>query len=133
MNFVTAKAALYVGCQGNFTEIRQVALDYCQGHDYSLEYIYQDTGSSQPILQSVREMMEERAFHLLLIPSVEHIYENQLGQLLNFLIDAQEAHVDIVCLTPTPTNLYTQALAIVPQSMEQTTNLDDIVRCLRYR
>ena len=76
---------------------------------------------------------EARNFHLLLIPSAEHIYGKQLGQMLTFLIEAQEAHVDVVCLEPKPTSLYTQGLAIVPPSIEHMTTVEDIVRCLRFR
>ena len=133
MNLVTAKAALYIGYHGDTTDIQQQALAYCQTHDYVLTSIYQDTGTTQPVLNTVKEAMEARDFHLLLIPSAEHIYGKQLGQMLTFLIEAQEAHVDVVCLEPKPTSLYTQGLAIVPQSIEHMTTVEDIVRCLRFR
>jgi hypothetical protein len=133
MNFITAKAALYVSAQSNVSEIQQQALDYCQTHDYALTAIYHDTGNSQPVLHTVKEAMEERAFHLLLIPSVDHLYGSQLGYLLNFLIDAQESRIDVVCLQPQPTNLFAQGLAIVPQQAEYATNLDEVIHCLRYR
>ena len=75
--------------------------------------------------------MKAGGFQLLLIPSVEHIYKEKLRQMYTFLMVAQEAHIDIVCLEPEPASVYTQRLEIMPQAINHTTTVEEIVRCLR--
>ncbi len=131
--------ALYLSQEGEHAqEGVEQAEAYCKEHGYHLWKggIYQND-EPHIALDWVREVMNVLAIHTLLIPSLEHIHPNHIGYVLKFLIEAQEANVEVVCLNPAPTRLSHFTLAVVPLTQEQqatgAVTLPDIVSCLRFR
>ena len=119
-------------------EFMKKARDYCEERGYVLWNgdIYQDQ-EPYVALDWVKEVMNSLAIRTLLLPTVQSIHPTDIGYVLNFLIEAQERHVEVVCLNPVPTRLNQYTLAIVPWSQEQQAAgiapLSDVIRCLRLR
>lgn len=92
---------------------------YCEerGHVLWNGDIYQDQ-EPQIALEWVRKIMNAFA-HTLLIPTIQSIHPTDVGYILNFLIEAQERCVEVICLEPAPTRLNQYALAIIPYTQEQ--------------
>ncbi len=80
--------------------------------------------------------MEAQEFHLVCLHSFDHVDEN-MGHILNFLQDAQECHVEVVCLHPVPLRLGELGLCITPLTQEQRAaryaSIAEVIRCLRFR
>jgi len=139
MQVTGMRVALYLSQEGESDQDRiGQAEAYCEEHGYHLWKggIYQNDGPHLA-LDWVREVMNVLAIHTLLIPSFEHIHPHHIGYILKFLIEAQEANIEVVCLNPAPTRLNRFTLAVVPLTQEQQASgaitLPDIVRCLRFR
>jgi hypothetical protein len=133
------KKALYLSreggqAQGSFEQ----AQVYCEEHGYRLWKGEPCQHDDPPLaLDWVREVMKGLGIHMLLLPSLEHIHPSHIGSILTFLIAAQEAGIEVICLNPVPTPLNRLTLSIVPLAQEQqeagVVSLQDIVQCLRSR
>jgi hypothetical protein len=119
-------------------EFMRKARAYCEERGYVLWNgdIYQD---QEPCiaLDWVKEVMNSLTIRTLLIPTIQSIHPTDMGYVLNFLIEAQERHVDIVCLEPVSARLNQYTLAIVPWTQEHQAAgiapLPDVIRSLRLR
>ncbi len=130
-------AALYI--YGERCDALRQAEVYCEEHSYVLEEerIYQDIEEPRVALRWLCDAMEDLAFSLLLVSSLHHISAN-VGQILNFLQEAQECQVEVVCLEPEPRRLSELELVIAPFDRERSVgteraNLTDVVWLLRTR
>jgi hypothetical protein len=133
--------ALYLSQGGVQKEVFvRKAEAYCWEHGYVLWSgdVYQEQDQESGIaLEWVKEVMNGLAIHTLLIPSIQHIHPTDIGYVLNFLMEAQQCHVEVVCLEAMPTRLNQFTLAIIPLTQEQraigSMPLSDIIRRLRLR
>lgn len=137
--FEKKNVALYLSQEGEDTQsFLRRAEAYCKEHRFHL-WIGEIFQEQEPhlALDWIREIMDAITIHTILVPSLEHLHATHMGYLLNFLIEAQEAKVKIVCLDPTPTLLQNFTLAVVPLTTELqaagVVSLPEIVRCLRVR
>lgn len=111
---------------------------YCEEHGYVL-WNGEISLEQEPhiALDWVREIMNLLSIPVLLLASLQSIHPTDLGHVLNFLIEAQERRVEVICLDPAPTRLSQYTLAIVPWSQEQQAAgippLPAIIRDLRLR
>jgi hypothetical protein len=133
--------ALYLSQGGAQREdFIQKAEAYCQQHGYVLWNgdVYQDRDQEPHIaLDWVREVMNGLTIHTLLLPSIQYIHPTDTGYILNFLIEAQQCDVEVICLDTEPARLNTYTVAIVPRTQEQraagVASLPDVIRRLRLR
>ena len=121
-------------------EFMSRAQAYCEEHGYVLWNgdIHHDQDQEPHIaLDWVKEIMNSLAIHLLLIPTIQSIHPTDSGHVLNFLMEAQERRVEVICLYPVPTRLNQYTIAIVPWTQEQRAAgiapLPDVIRHLRLR
>lgn len=134
MQIITARAALYSVYAEEKGDVLQSAEIYCTKQGYFLEGVYYDIDSSKAMFADLQDAIDRQAFQVLLLPSFDHIYKHHLGHVLNFLIDALAAGIEVICLDPQPTRLCQQGLMIVPHTQTpQAANLEEIVHCLRSR
>ena len=119
-------------------EFRQKARAYCEEHGYALWSgdICQEQ-ESYIALDWVKEIINSLSLQVLLLPGIRSIHPTDIGYILNFLIEAQERHVEVICLEPEPTWLSQYTLAIIPYTEEQRAegiaSLPGVIRSLRLR
>lgn len=139
MQHMCRRLALYLSQEGEHDqETMKLAQVYCEQHGYRLwkGEISQDDLPDMA-LDWIRDVVNALTPRLLLLPSLTHLHPAHLGAILTFLIEMQEANVEILCLDHTPTSLKQFTLAIVPLTQEQqgvgAISLPEIIRCLRFR
>jgi hypothetical protein len=137
LNTTGKRAALYINApHGSEKDVIQQAHDYCReyGYTFNTYHIYQDTNAMQPSLVWLKDAMDNLAFHVVLVPSLSHI-NTHMGRVLNFLQDAPDCQIEVVCLDPIPTSLLDIGFVPVPLDTTARTagiaSVANILQCLR--